>query len=147
MALTGLLHAEVQIGYLESFVCFQPTVPGTLRTKYVVPGKNDLPTSFSWRSFDTALTRPELPDQKDPCLNVRIALPKYSGLLRLVERVRRPFDLGADPLHIVAHLSRDCRLKPPLHWRPALRVPGVWDAFEVAVRAILGQAVDVCGFQ
>jgi AraC family transcriptional regulator of adaptative response / DNA-3-methyladenine glycosylase II len=80
-----------------------------------------------------------MPDPKAACLNVRIALPKYSGLLRVVQRVRRVFDLEADPLHIEAHLSRDHRLKPLSERRPGLRVPGVWDAFEVAVRAALGQ--------
>jgi AraC family transcriptional regulator, regulatory protein of adaptative response / DNA-3-methyladenine glycosylase II len=78
-------------------------------------------------------------DQNHACLIVRIALPKYGGLLRVVERVRRVFDLGADPLQIDAHLSRDRRLKPLIDRRPGLRVPGVWDGFEVAVRAALGQ--------
>jgi AraC family transcriptional regulator, regulatory protein of adaptative response / DNA-3-methyladenine glycosylase II len=79
------------------------------------------------------------PDHENTCLIVRIALPKYGGLLRVVERVRRVFDLGADPLQIAAHLSRDPTLRPLLEDRPGLRVPGVWDGFEVAVRAILGQ--------
>lgn len=35
------------------------------------------------------------PDQENACLIVRIALPKYRSLLRVVERVRRIFDLGA----------------------------------------------------
>ena len=83
------------------------------------------------------------PDQENTCLVVRIALPKYEGLLRVVERVRRIFDLGADPLQISSHLSRDPRLKPLLDRRPGLRVPGVWDPFEVAVRAVLGQRLTV----
>jgi AraC family transcriptional regulator, regulatory protein of adaptative response / DNA-3-methyladenine glycosylase II len=78
-------------------------------------------------------------DSKNTCLVVRMALPKYEGLLRVVERVRRVFDLGADPLQIAAHLSRDPMLRPLLEEHPGLRVPGVWDGFEVAVRAILGQ--------
>ena len=79
------------------------------------------------------------PDPKEPCLNVRITLPKYNGLLRVVQRVRRMFDLEADPLHIETHLSRDPRLRPLLKRRPGLRVPGVWDVFEIAVRTALGQ--------
>jgi AraC family transcriptional regulator of adaptative response / DNA-3-methyladenine glycosylase II len=79
------------------------------------------------------------PDPKEPCLNVRIALPKYNGLLRVVQRVRCMFDLEADPLHIETHLSRDPRLRPLLKRRPGLRVPGVWDVFEIAVRTALGQ--------
>jgi AraC family transcriptional regulator of adaptative response / DNA-3-methyladenine glycosylase II len=82
-------------------------------------------------------------DQENACLVVRIALPKYRGLLRVVERVRRVFDLAADPLQIASHLSRDPRLKPLLDDRPGLRVPGVWDGFEVAVRAALGQRLTV----
>jgi AraC family transcriptional regulator, regulatory protein of adaptative response / DNA-3-methyladenine glycosylase II len=70
-------------------------------------------------------------------------LPKYRGLLRVVERVRRVFDLAADPLQIASHLSHDPRLKPLLDGRPGLRVPGVWDGFEVAVRAALGQRLAV----
>jgi AraC family transcriptional regulator of adaptative response / DNA-3-methyladenine glycosylase II len=83
------------------------------------------------------------PDEENTCLIVRIALPKYEGLLRVVERVRRVFDLGADPLQIASHLSRDPRLKPLLDRRPGLRVPGCWDPFEVAVRAVLGQRLTV----
>jgi len=78
-------------------------------------------------------------DQENTCLIVRMALPKHEGLLRAVERVRRIFDIGADPLQIAAHLSGDCRLKPLLEQRPGLRVPGIWDGFEIAVRAALGQ--------
>ena len=57
----------------------------------------------------------------------------------VVERVRRIFDLTADPLQIANHLARDAWLTPMLQARPGLRVPGVWDAFELAVRAVLGQ--------
>jgi AraC family transcriptional regulator, regulatory protein of adaptative response / DNA-3-methyladenine glycosylase II len=79
------------------------------------------------------------PDPKESCLTARIGLPKHSGLLRVVQRVRRVFDLETDPLHIETHLSRDPRLRPLLERRPGLRVPGVWDVFEVAVRTALGQ--------
>src|SRR5580704_1854075 len=55
------------------------------------------------------------PDQENACLIVHIALPKYRGLLRVVERVRRVFDLAADPLQIASHLSHDPRLRPLLN--------------------------------
>jgi 3-methyladenine DNA glycosylase/8-oxoguanine DNA glycosylase len=61
--------------------------------------------------------------------------------LQLVARVRRVFDLRAEPRAILQHLSRDAALRPFL--RPGLRVPGAWDAFEMAVRAILGQQISV----
>jgi AraC family transcriptional regulator of adaptative response / DNA-3-methyladenine glycosylase II len=59
--------------------------------------------------------------------------------MQVIERVRRMSDVGADPLQIASHLSRDPQLKPLLEARPGLRVPGVWDGFELAVRAVLGQ--------
>jgi AraC family transcriptional regulator of adaptative response / DNA-3-methyladenine glycosylase II len=83
------------------------------------------------------------PDPAMGCLTVRIALPKYLGLLRVVERVRRIFDLAADPLQISSHLSRDRRLKSLLDAQPGIRVPGAWDGFEIAVRAALGQRLSV----
>jgi len=80
--------------------------------------------------------RPE-PDESH--LRVRVTLPSYEQLMLVVERVRRIFDLGADPLQITNHLAQDSRLGEMLKVRPGLRVPGVWDAFELAVRAVLGQ--------
>jgi AraC family transcriptional regulator of adaptative response / DNA-3-methyladenine glycosylase II len=64
-------------------------------------------------------------------------------LFSIVARVRRLFDLGADPLTIDAQLARDPALAPLVAERPGLRVPGAWDGFEVAVRTILGQQVTV----
>jgi AraC family transcriptional regulator of adaptative response / DNA-3-methyladenine glycosylase II len=83
------------------------------------------------------------PDRDNMCLVVQIALPRYKGLFRVVERVRRMFDLGADPLQIASHLSRDRRLKRLFDERPGLRAPGAWDGFEIAVRAALGQRLTV----
>jgi AraC family transcriptional regulator of adaptative response / DNA-3-methyladenine glycosylase II len=68
-----------------------------------------------------------------------------ADLFTMVTRVRRLFDLDADPLRIDAHLARDRRLAPSVRARPGLRVPGAWDAFEITVRAILGQQVSVSG--
>src|SRR5690606_32719623 len=51
--------------------------------------------------------------------------------------------LDADPDAIAAVLSADPRLRPLLRKRPGLRLPGGWDGFEVAVRAVAGQQVSV----
>ena len=63
----------------------------------------------------------------------------------LVVRARRAFDLTADPIAIDEHLSKDKRLRPLLKKRPGPRVPGAWDPFEVAVRAVVGQQISVRG--
>jgi AraC family transcriptional regulator of adaptative response / DNA-3-methyladenine glycosylase II len=74
-------------------------------------------------------------------LLARIELPRYEPLMDVVERVRRMFDLTADPLQIAEHLSRDSMLKPLLISHAGLRVPGIWNGFEAAVRAIVGEGL------
>jgi AraC family transcriptional regulator of adaptative response / DNA-3-methyladenine glycosylase II len=64
-------------------------------------------------------------------------------LLEIVNRLRRMFDLDADPQAISDALSSDARLLPLLALRPGLRLPSGWDGFEIAVRAIIGQQVSV----
>ncbi|MCZ6463417.1 MAG: helix-turn-helix domain-containing protein [Proteobacteria bacterium] len=86
--------------------------------------------------------RPD-PDAANGGLVLSIPAGTSRALGPTVERVRRIFDLGADPAAIAAHLSRDRTLAPTLKRHPGLRVPGAWDGFELAVRAILGQQVSV----
>lgn len=64
-------------------------------------------------------------------------------LLGVVNRLRRMFDLDADPQAIHAALSQSPRLRPLLRRRPGLRVPSGWDGFETAVRAVIGQRISV----
>ena len=60
-------------------------------------------------------------------------------------RLRRWFDLDADVDAIDRHLARDPLLAPLVAAHPGLRVPGAWDPFELAIRAIVGQQVSVAG--
>lgn len=64
-------------------------------------------------------------------------------LATVVARLRRLFDLDADLKDIDAHLARSPLLARRVAARPGIRVPGAWDDFELAVRAILGQQVSV----
>ena len=61
----------------------------------------------------------------------------------LTARLRRMFDLDADLAMINAHLATDRLMAPLVAARPALRVFGGWDPFEVAMRTINGQQVSV----
>jgi AraC family transcriptional regulator of adaptative response / DNA-3-methyladenine glycosylase II len=76
-------------------------------------------------------------------LELQIRFPDPRALLRIVERVKSIFDLRADPTQIERDLRIDTALRPLLSQYPGLRVPGCWDGFELAVRAILGQQVSV----
>ncbi len=64
-------------------------------------------------------------------------------LLPIVTRLRRMFDLDANPQVIAATLSHDRLLEPLLRRHPGLRLPSGWDGFEIAVRAVLGQQVSM----
>jgi AraC family transcriptional regulator of adaptative response / DNA-3-methyladenine glycosylase II len=72
-----------------------------------------------------------------------IDLPGSRRLMQVVSRVRRLFDLSADPLEIGRCLDRDPHLAALVNGHRGLRVPGAWDAFEIAVRAIVGQQISV----
>jgi AraC family transcriptional regulator of adaptative response / DNA-3-methyladenine glycosylase II len=61
----------------------------------------------------------------------------------IVDRVRRLFDVFADPDTIAEDLGRDRTLRPLVRRWPGARVPGAWDPFELAVRAVVGQQVSV----
>jgi AraC family transcriptional regulator of adaptative response / DNA-3-methyladenine glycosylase II len=77
------------------------------------------------------------------CLKATVRFSNLRTLPAIIARIRRVFDLAADPVAIGAHLSRDPVLAPHVTARPGLRVPGAWDGFELAVRAILGQQITV----
>jgi AraC family transcriptional regulator of adaptative response / DNA-3-methyladenine glycosylase II len=81
--------------------------------------------------------------QGEDALIVQVRFPRLSSLPTIIARLRRVFDLSADPQAINAHLSRDPALAPLVAARPGLRAPGGWDGLELAVRAILGQQVTV----
>jgi AraC family transcriptional regulator of adaptative response / DNA-3-methyladenine glycosylase II len=78
-------------------------------------------------------------------LVVRIQFGDSRALFLIIERIRRMFDLSADWQAITARLRRDPALARRIEASPGLRVPGSWDGFELAVRAILGQQVTVKG--
>ncbi|HWA81409.1 MAG TPA: AlkA N-terminal domain-containing protein, partial [Acetobacteraceae bacterium] len=84
-----------------------------------------------------------LPAPKRNCLVAVIRFPAITALPLIVERIRRLFDLGAEPCLIGAHLSADPEIAAHVRARPGLRVPGAWDGFELGVRAILGQQISV----
>ena len=76
-------------------------------------------------------------------LRATVRFPKLSALPFIIARLRRVFDLAADPVAIAAHLAKDPALAPLVKARPGLRVPGAWDGFELAIRAVLGQQITV----
>ena len=76
-------------------------------------------------------------------LQLRVQGAPPTALFQIATAARRVFDLAADPALVVAGLESDPLLRPLVRRRPGIRIPGTWDAFECAVRAVLGQQVTV----
>jgi AraC family transcriptional regulator, regulatory protein of adaptative response / DNA-3-methyladenine glycosylase II len=84
-------------------------------------------------------------DKKKPelCLEISDVHPKM--IPDIVRRVRRMFDLDADLNAVHEVLRATPLLAKGIKKRAGLRVPGGWDGFEIAVRAVLGQQISVAG--
>ena len=57
-------------------------------------------------------------------LRATVRFAKLTALPAIIARLRRVFDLAADPAPIAAHLAKDPTLAPLVKSRPGLRVPG-----------------------
>jgi AraC family transcriptional regulator, regulatory protein of adaptative response / DNA-3-methyladenine glycosylase II len=84
-------------------------------------------------------------DQEHHALVVRLQIGDPRSLYAIIERIRRMFDLNADWAVIAEGLAADPRLRSRIQAAPGLRVPGCWNGFELATRAILGQQITVKG--
>ena len=73
-------------------------------------------------------------------LDARLYLTDHRDLTTAVQRLRRLFDLDADPYAVDERLGADPRLGPLVAARPGLRSPGAADPEELAVRALVGRA-------
>jgi AraC family transcriptional regulator of adaptative response / DNA-3-methyladenine glycosylase II len=58
-------------------------------------------------------------------------------------RIRRALDLDADVVAVIKALAADRTLAKALPLKTGFRLPGAWDPFELAVRAMLGQQISV----
>ncbi|MBT5153044.1 MAG: DNA-3-methyladenine glycosylase 2, partial [Gammaproteobacteria bacterium] len=67
------------------------------------------------------------------------------SLMRIMGKVRLMFDVDAVPEEINSVLCEDRIMRRLVKRRPGLRLPGAFDEFEIAVRAIVGQQVSVKG--
>ncbi len=84
-------------------------------------------------------------DEGRDALLARIEFGDPRSLIFIVERIRAMFDLNADWAAIVQSLKSDPVLRKRVKADPGLRVPGCWNGFELATRAILGQQITVKG--
>jgi len=121
-----------------------PALLAFLRQR-AIPGIEAVDDHHYRRSFDLAGTQGmvTVTPTDGPALAIALHCPRLSALPGIIARVRRVFDLAADPVAINAHLAQDPLLAPMVEARPGLRLPGAWDGFELAIRAVLGQQITV----
>ncbi|MCA9726840.1 MAG: AlkA N-terminal domain-containing protein [Candidatus Eisenbacteria bacterium] len=81
--------------------------------------------------------------EAESCLLLSVSPIPARAVLSVVETVRHLFDLHADPMVVSRHFANDTVLGPLVSSTPGLRLPGSWDGFELAIRAILGQQITV----
>ncbi|MGA5266642.1 AlkA N-terminal domain-containing protein [Streptomyces lydicamycinicus] len=79
----------------------------------------------------------------DGWLDCRLHLAELRDLTTASQRVRRLFDLDADPYAVAERLRADAVLARLVDRHPGLRSPGAPAPDELAVRAVLGQQVSV----
>jgi AraC family transcriptional regulator of adaptative response / DNA-3-methyladenine glycosylase II len=84
-------------------------------------------------------------DEGHNAIAARVQIADPHSLYTIIERIRSMFDLNADWAAIAQSLKTDSDLRIRIGAEPGLRVPGCWNGFELATRAILGQQVTVQG--
>ncbi len=84
---------------------------------------------FGW--LEVGLSR------KKPALRVSVSASLARALPPVLSRIKALMDLACNPVEVAQALGALAKK------HPGLRVPGAFDGFEVAVRAILGQQVTV----
>ncbi|MFI9759907.1 DNA-3-methyladenine glycosylase 2 family protein [Streptomyces sp. NPDC051963] len=117
-----------------------------------VPGVEDIGGPHGRRTYRRTLRLPygtgivaveERPGLPHPgpggWLDARLHLTDLRDLTTAVQRLRRLFDLDADPYAVDERLGADPRLAPLVAARPGLRSPGAADPEELAVRALVGR--------
>ncbi len=112
----------------------------------VIPGVEDVTDGIYRRSFSLNARPGTMEARHIPAENVvSVTLQgvQPSDLPLAIRKCRRIFDLDADPLSISADLCSDPDLATLIRELPGQRIPGAFDAFEVSVRAVLGQQVSV----
>lgn len=111
-----------------------------------VPGVEDIDGTPGRRTYRRTLRLPygtgivAVDERSRGWLDARLHLTDLRDLTTAVQRLRRLFDLDADPYAVDERLGADPRLAPLIAARPGLRSPGAADPDELAVRALVGRA-------
>jgi len=81
------------------------------------------------------------PVRGESALSLSLWLPDHSGLGAVIARAQTMLDLTADPARIEEAMAACIRVRLARGPRPGLRLPGSWDGFEIALRAVVERDV------
>jgi AraC family transcriptional regulator of adaptative response / DNA-3-methyladenine glycosylase II len=114
-------------------------------TPRAIPGVEAVTDSSYVRSVrsgaETAIV--ELAPTEPGVVRLQVTNAAKDAIPTIVAGARRLLDLDADPRPIGDALALDPWLAPLVTANPGLRVPGAFDGFELAIRAVLGQQISV----
>ncbi len=138
------LRAASEDGFVVCKLAYRPPMDWTALLAFLsyrcIDGVEAV-TEKSYRRLVTfggasgVITAEDNHEQSCVVLQIPDALAKYT--LEICARIRDLFDLDADPQIISGRLGTIAASSP------GRRVPGCWDGFEVAVRAVCGQQISV----
>jgi AraC family transcriptional regulator of adaptative response / DNA-3-methyladenine glycosylase II len=128
----GKYVRSVAIGNTHGWIEVSPTIGSNSKAGQVEEGDSPSPEKGAGASIKAL-------GKKHRTLNIRMSMSLSRSMVPILAKVRRLFDLDADPHTVSEHLGKLASNNP------GLRVPGAFDSFELVVRAILGQQVSVKG--
>jgi AraC family transcriptional regulator, regulatory protein of adaptative response / DNA-3-methyladenine glycosylase II len=133
---------------------FRPPMAWSMLLKFLadraIPGVESVDANRYWRAIRIGHGKGQSAGwinvervEGENALRVEISLSLARHLPSLLARIKNLFDLDAHPQLIEARLGEDERLREMAPWRSGLRLPGAFDGFEMAMRAVLGQQISV----
>src|SRR5215510_10450326 len=141
---------------------FRPPMAWAMLLKFLadraIPGVESVEANRYWRAMQIGQGKGQSKSQSkgqskgwinvervegENALRVEVSLSLARHLPSLLARIKNLFDLDAHPQLIEARLGEDERLREMAPWRSGLRLPGAFDGFEMAMRAVLGQQISV----
>jgi len=137
---------------------FRPPIAWPALLKFLadraIPGVESVEANRYWRATQIGKSKGQSRGQSRGWINVErveganalrveVSFSLARHLPALLARIKNLFDLDAHPQLIEARLGEDKRLREMVERLPGLRLPGAFDGFEMAMRAVLGQQISV----